>query len=170
MKVRICPNCGKHNPEDTWNCANCGETLSMNTLADVEHLPEPSSAGTPRKDPSEPSQEIIVYQSADAFISNRQIIIAGESFRPHQIASVEVVISDARQLPPNAKGERNPRAEDVLFGAGLMVRSIRSLTGIGMKRYTLRMHLRRGRTHNFNFKSEKSASALLAALNQVITN
>ncbi len=36
MKVRVCPNCRKHNEEKAWSCTNCGETLSVNTLIDVE--------------------------------------------------------------------------------------------------------------------------------------
>lgn len=38
MKVRVCPNCGQHNPPDAWNCANpnCGETLSVSTQLEVQ--------------------------------------------------------------------------------------------------------------------------------------
>lgn len=36
MKVKVCPECGKHNMEDTWNCGDCGSTLSMKTLVDTE--------------------------------------------------------------------------------------------------------------------------------------
>lgn len=36
MKVKICPECSKHNLEDAWNCVDCGRTLSMKTLADME--------------------------------------------------------------------------------------------------------------------------------------
>lgn len=36
MKVRVCPNCGKHNPENIVNCNDCGTTLSMKTLVDIE--------------------------------------------------------------------------------------------------------------------------------------
>ena len=36
MKVRVCPNCGKHNEEDAFSCADCGTTLSMKTLMDVD--------------------------------------------------------------------------------------------------------------------------------------
>lgn len=35
MKVRVCPKCGKHNLENAWSCADCGQTLSMNTLVDT---------------------------------------------------------------------------------------------------------------------------------------
>lgn len=35
MKVKICNNCGKHNPIDAWNCENCGETLSVNTITEL---------------------------------------------------------------------------------------------------------------------------------------
>lgn len=30
--MRICPECGKHNPGDAWNCESCGQTLSVKTL------------------------------------------------------------------------------------------------------------------------------------------
>jgi len=32
MQVRICTSCGEQNPENTWECVNCGETLSVKTL------------------------------------------------------------------------------------------------------------------------------------------
>ena len=34
MRVRICPWCGHHNPEEVWWCT-CGGTLSVDTIADV---------------------------------------------------------------------------------------------------------------------------------------
>ena len=40
MKVRICPNCGTHNPEDAWNCARCKRTLSMDTLVEWNGVPQ----------------------------------------------------------------------------------------------------------------------------------
>jgi hypothetical protein len=36
MKVKVCPNCGKHNSESAWGCADCGETLSLKTLVDTD--------------------------------------------------------------------------------------------------------------------------------------
>jgi hypothetical protein len=35
MKVKLCPKCGKQNDVDAWNCADCGATLSMNTIVDM---------------------------------------------------------------------------------------------------------------------------------------
>jgi hypothetical protein len=35
MKVRVCPNCGKHNLENAWHCIDCQETLSLKTLMDT---------------------------------------------------------------------------------------------------------------------------------------
>lgn len=32
MKVRVCPHCGARNPEDSWNCTECGTTLSIATI------------------------------------------------------------------------------------------------------------------------------------------
>jgi hypothetical protein len=36
MKVRVCPNCGKHNDEGAFSCADCGTTLSLKTLMDTD--------------------------------------------------------------------------------------------------------------------------------------
>jgi hypothetical protein len=36
MKIKICPKCGKQNDEDAWNCVDCGTTLSMKTLVEVD--------------------------------------------------------------------------------------------------------------------------------------
>jgi hypothetical protein len=36
MKVRVCPKCGKQNSESAWHCIDCGTTLSMKTLVDME--------------------------------------------------------------------------------------------------------------------------------------
>lgn len=44
MKVRVCPNCGKHNPDNAWNCQECGATLSIDTLTDLaENQPRQSA-------------------------------------------------------------------------------------------------------------------------------
>jgi len=45
MKVRVCPKCNKRNLENAFNCIDCGTTLSLNTLLDVEsaHTNETSS-------------------------------------------------------------------------------------------------------------------------------
>lgn len=37
MNIRICPKCGKHNPESAWSCVDCGETLSLKTLVDANN-------------------------------------------------------------------------------------------------------------------------------------
>jgi len=36
MKVRVCPQCGKHNLENAFSCVECGTTLSIKTLLDLE--------------------------------------------------------------------------------------------------------------------------------------
>jgi len=36
MKIKLCPECGKHNSENAWNCVDCGTTLSMKTLIDTD--------------------------------------------------------------------------------------------------------------------------------------
>jgi len=38
MRVKVCPNCGKHNSENAWNCDDCGATLSMKTLVDTDEF------------------------------------------------------------------------------------------------------------------------------------
>ena len=37
MKVRVCKKCGHHNPVDTWSCANCGATLSVDTIIELDN-------------------------------------------------------------------------------------------------------------------------------------
>ena len=36
LRVRVCPECSKHNQENAWHCIDCGTTLSVKTLMDVE--------------------------------------------------------------------------------------------------------------------------------------
>jgi ribosomal protein L40E len=36
MKIRLCPECGKHNPGDAWNCANCGQALALETIVEMD--------------------------------------------------------------------------------------------------------------------------------------
>lgn len=36
MRIRICPKCGKHNPAQTWHCVKCGQTLSVDTLVELD--------------------------------------------------------------------------------------------------------------------------------------
>ncbi len=36
MEVKVCPECGKHNSTIAWNCIDCGETLSAETLMDKD--------------------------------------------------------------------------------------------------------------------------------------
>jgi RNA polymerase subunit RPABC4/transcription elongation factor Spt4 len=36
MKVKICEKCKTYNPADEWNCNNCGELLSVDTLVEVD--------------------------------------------------------------------------------------------------------------------------------------
>ena len=169
MKVRVCPKCGKHNLEDAWLCIECGETLSLNTLTEVDRPPESPSKVTPRRDPSENLKEIIFYRSDDAFISNRQVIMSGETFRVEHIASVEKLVSDARHLPQDAEGERRPRPEDILSAAGLVARTIRSVTGIGATRYLLRIHLQSRGIYDHVSRSEEAVNAMVTALNKAIT-
>ena len=45
-KVRVCPECGKQNLENAWHCVDCGTTLSVQTLMDVEDG-QPSMAPIP---------------------------------------------------------------------------------------------------------------------------
>ncbi len=36
MKIRICSKCGKHNSVQDWQCVECGQTLSMDTLVESD--------------------------------------------------------------------------------------------------------------------------------------
>lgn len=36
MKIRICSECGTHNVATAWSCTNCGETLSINTIVELD--------------------------------------------------------------------------------------------------------------------------------------
>jgi len=36
MKVRVCPQCGKNNLENAFSCVECGTTLSIKSLLDLE--------------------------------------------------------------------------------------------------------------------------------------
>lgn len=36
MRARTCPRCGFHSSVDAWNCETCGETLSVNTIAEID--------------------------------------------------------------------------------------------------------------------------------------
>jgi hypothetical protein len=46
MEIRICPDCKTHNTSSAWYCRKCGQTLSMDTLIDLDdelvNLSEPS--------------------------------------------------------------------------------------------------------------------------------
>lgn len=37
MKVRICPECGKHNPVKIAHCSNCGQMLSIYTIVELDN-------------------------------------------------------------------------------------------------------------------------------------
>lgn len=41
MKVRVCPKCGSHNLENAWSCSGCGETLSLNTVVEIDSASNP---------------------------------------------------------------------------------------------------------------------------------
>ena len=40
MKGRMCPECGLHNLENAFSCTECGTTISIKTLVDVENKTE----------------------------------------------------------------------------------------------------------------------------------
>lgn len=43
MMAKNCPQCGKQNSPDAWNCSTCGATLSVNTLTEIESGEKSSS-------------------------------------------------------------------------------------------------------------------------------
>jgi ribosomal protein L40E len=54
MKVRMCGQCGARNSVDAWNCAKCGNTLSINSVLDVSDNPLPEETDknfVPNQDP-----------------------------------------------------------------------------------------------------------------------
>lgn len=36
MKIRICPNCDTHNASSSWSCRKCGQTLSMDSICELD--------------------------------------------------------------------------------------------------------------------------------------
>jgi hypothetical protein len=168
MKVRICPNCDTYNPPDAWSCAQCGHTLSINTLADVDHAQDTPSPGEPERDTAQNLKERVLYRSGDSFITNRQALISGEALSIDRIASVEKDIIKAGQTLQESEGERRPRPEDLFIAPGLAAKAIRSLTGIGGTRYVLRIHLKSGRVHEYVSQSEKPVDSMLATLTKAI--
>jgi hypothetical protein len=48
MQIRLCPECGKVNDENAWNCVNCGTTLGIETLMDAAQA-QAEEADLPRK-------------------------------------------------------------------------------------------------------------------------
>jgi hypothetical protein len=46
QRVRVCPKCGKHNPESAWHCSECSQTLSIETLTDKGAAKSPAAAKT----------------------------------------------------------------------------------------------------------------------------
>lgn len=168
MKVRICPDCDTHNPEDAWSCANCGYTLSINTLVDIDQEQGMPSQGETEKDTVQDLKEVVLFRSEDSLITNRKAMISGEVFRIDRITSVEKVGPGARSRSQVSEGERRPRPEDILFGLGLAARAIRSLTGIGEELYVLRIHLKYGRVHEYVSKSEERVDSMLEALTKVV--
>ena len=44
MKAKVCPECGKHNLENAWSCVDCGHTLSIKTLVEIESYIENAEA------------------------------------------------------------------------------------------------------------------------------
>lgn len=168
MKVRVCPKCGKHNLEDAWYCLDCGETLSIKTIADVSDTPAPPAAVAPTQPASNDREEVIFYQSTDSFISNRELILSGETLRLEHIVSVEKVSSDARLLPEENGGERGARPVDILLGTGLVARAVKSVAGIDTARYLLRIHLRSGRIYDYISRSEDTIDAMFSALQKAL--
>ena len=43
MKVRIFSNCGQYNPPETWNCIDCGATLSIKSIAETDNSSLPKT-------------------------------------------------------------------------------------------------------------------------------
>lgn len=79
MKVRVCPECGKHNSENAWHCLDCGTTLSMKTLVDVEDG-QPSVvsiAGQPGLSRISPHFEQDVVELLDTVLQDDESVVWG---------------------------------------------------------------------------------------------
>lgn len=55
MKVRVCPWCGNHNPEDVWWCT-CGGTLSEDTIVDLPSEAIAAQKRAKRESSAKPSE------------------------------------------------------------------------------------------------------------------
>lgn len=53
MKARLCPKCGNHNSENAWSCSVCGETLSVDSIVEVETKPPQTQELESPTDPRE---------------------------------------------------------------------------------------------------------------------
>ena len=117
MKVRVCPKCGKHNPESVWHCADCGETLGVNTLVDTEAPQKLDVMRNISRPYHEDVAELVgtIIQSGESVIRGYDItqIIGGEAF-----AFGYLVITSQRLIRVQFESETKRRASSWLAAAG----------------------------------------------------
>jgi uncharacterized membrane protein len=72
MRIRICPKCAAHNPENTWSCANCGETLSLKTLVDATNTKLVSEISEKIRNQIEIEKALALKNSARSSITEQE--------------------------------------------------------------------------------------------------
>lgn len=100
LKARLCPKCGKHNPESDWACRNCGETLATNTLID---LPTPEDALAAPSAPEVPTADTV--QALQMLRSNNptrrheacEELRVAESLSPQAIEALRQATADPNE-------------------------------------------------------------------------
>ena len=123
MKVRVCPDCGTHNPENAWSCADCGTTLSVDALIDIESgSPMHASPFAGHANLS----EVSTYFEADVKETIQQHIRIDDSMKwgcnyarisknPPYIFGY-LIITSRNFIQVEFKSDTSTKLEDLLFG------------------------------------------------------
>lgn len=98
MKARVCKKCGTTNSSDAWSCNGCGETLSIETVAEIDEIPVEQADGLPTFS-SPPSKEQIISPATSFARSTiakyeEQSIRASKNFAKAVASINEKYISD----------------------------------------------------------------------------
>ncbi len=105
-KVRLCPKCGKHNPESDWVCSNCGETLSVNTLNDLptpeDTLEVPTAPEVPISETVQALQDLRSNSNTRKLEAFEKLSVA-ESLSPQVIEAIGQLTADPNRDIANAE-------------------------------------------------------------------
>lgn len=72
-KVRICPNCERHNPPDSWNCIDCGRTLSIKSIVNADDfLFDRSSQEEKHAKPEAQSEQLSIQQELENYFDEHE--------------------------------------------------------------------------------------------------